>query len=165
MSKYGFVPGAEQFPKMVVVNTSYICNAKCIHCTHTIDPSSRKVIGKDYFIGCQIFKKLADECGKFGALIRITGTGEPLLHPNLPELIKYAKGVGCKVSMITNGSLLNGEVADFLLDCKIDGIEFSIDATSKEVYEKVRKGLDFDVLIKILNTLGQEEMHSKLKRI
>src|SRR3989338_5682214 len=101
--KYGFIKEAEKFPRMVVINVSYICNAKCLHCVHTLYPSSREVVGNDYFINDDIFKKLADECGKHSAYIRITGTGEPLLHPNILNLVKYAKQSGCKVSMITNG--------------------------------------------------------------
>lgn len=145
--KFGFLEDAEKFPKMVVVNVSYICNAKCMHCVHTINPSSRKVVGKDYFVNDAVFKHLADECGKYNAYIRITGTGEPLLHPNILELVKYAKGSGCKVSMITNGSLLTKAVADALLEYDIDGLEFSIDAVSKNVYEKIREGLNFDKLL------------------
>lgn len=146
--KYDFPEGAESFPKMVVVNVSYVCNAKCIHCVHTVYPSSRKVIGDDIFISDEVFERLADECGMHGSYIRITGSGEPLLHPNILNMVKYAKKKGCKISMITNGSLLTKDKADFLLDCGIDGIEFSVDAVTKETYEKIRVGLDFDTLLK-----------------
>ncbi|OGP71458.1 MAG: hypothetical protein A2Z73_01510 [Deltaproteobacteria bacterium RBG_13_60_28] len=165
--KYGFPPGAEIFPKMVVVNVSYVCNARCIHCVHTIHPSSRKVVGDDFFIAEELFKKLADECGVHQTLIRITGTGEPLLHPQILELVKYAKQQGCRVSMITNGSLLTPEKADFLLDCNIDGIEFSIDAMSKQTYEKVRRGLKFAKLIKNISYLrkARDERKSQINLI
>jgi len=160
--KYGFSEGVARFPKMVVVNVSYICNAKCVHCVHTIDPSSRKVVGDDIFVPDGLFKKLADECGIYGALIRITGTGEPLLHPNILALIKYAKQRRCRVSMITNGSLLSPKKANFLLDCGIDGIEFSIDAMSKVTYENIRRGLKFDKLIANISHLRKmrDELNS-----
>lgn len=150
---YGFPNGAEVFPKMVVVNVSYVCNAKCLHCVHTIDPSSREVAGKDIFVSDEVFKKLADECGRYNSLIRVTGTGEPLLHPNILNLIKYAKGKGCRISMITNGSLLTPEKSDFLLSVGIDGVEFSVDAASQETYEKIRQGLKFPQLLENISYL------------
>ena len=154
--KYGFLPGCEIFPKMVIVNTSYVCNAKCIHCTHNLDNSSREIVGEQKYVDETVFKKLADECGPHGAMIRITGTGEPLMHRNLLELIKYAKDRGCKVSMITNGSQLTKKRVDFLLDIEIDGIEISIDACSKSTYEKIRVGLDFDKLVSKIEYLREQ---------
>lgn len=151
--QYGFPKGAETFPKMVVVNTAYVCNAACVHCIHTIDPSSRKVVGPDVFVRPEVFRKLADECGLHGAYIRVTGTGEPLLHPELLPLIRYAKEKGCKVSMITNGSLLTPDKADYLLDAGLDGFEFSVDAMSAETYEKVRRKLSFSVLLENISYL------------
>ena len=154
--RYGFPDNARGFPLMVIVNVSYLCNAKCIHCVHTLDPSSRDVVGKNYFISDAIFKKLADECGPHGRYIRVTGTGEPLLHPNILNLIKYAKEKGCKVSMITNGSLLDTKKADFLLDCGIDGVEFSVDAATKDTYEKIRRGLKFKKLLGNISYLKKQ---------
>ena len=52
-------------------------------------------------------QKIADESGQYGAYLRISGGGEPMLHPNAVELLTYAKQVGCKVGLITNGSCLN----------------------------------------------------------
>ena len=159
--KYGFPEMVDIFPKMVVVNVSYICNAACIHCVHTIYPSSRKVVGEDVFVSDEIFKKLADECGHYNSYIRITGCGEPLLHANILNLIKYAKERGCRASIITNGSLLTDERVDFLLDCGIDGIEFSVDAATKDTYEKIRCGLSFEQLIKNISYL--KERRDKVK--
>ena len=165
--KYGFVEGAEKFPKMVIVNVSYVCNAKCVHCVHTIHPSSRTVVGDGIFVKDEVFKKMADECGQHGALIRVTGTGKPLLHPNIINLIKYAKQKGCRVSMITNGSLLSHDKAKLLLDYGIDGIEFSVDAMSKVTYEKIRKGLKFEKLIDNISYLRKlrDEMNSSTNLI
>jgi len=154
--KYGFPKGADRFPRMVVVNVSYVCNAKCVHCVYTFDPSIRKVVADNVFVSEEAFKKLADECGEYGTYIRITGTGEPLLNPNILHLIKYAKDCGCKVSMITNGSLLTQEKVDFLLKCNIDGIEISADAVSQVTYEAIRRGLNFERLLSNVRYLRQK---------
>lgn len=140
--KFAIKPGAEKFPLMVVVAMTYVCNAKCIHCPYT-----HSYIRKSYkdapFIPPEIFKKIADECGKYNARIRLTGGGEPLLHPQIIELIEYAKKVGAKIGLITNGSLLTPSMTDELLAIGVDSVEFSVDAADKKTYSKIRVGLDF----------------------
>ena len=152
---YGIKKGAEEFPFMVVVAASYACNAKCPHCPYT-----QSTIRKSYqdmpFISQDIFNKIADECGQYNSYLRISGGGEPLLHPMLTKLIAYAKGVGAKIGLITNGSLLTNVVADRLLSVNTDVIEISADAADKGTYSKIRIGLDFNTLIKNVNYLIEQ---------
>ena len=87
--------------------------------------------------------KIADECAKFGSYIRCTGGGEPLLHPELPEMIKDAKEKGAKVWLNTNGSMfgpdsLGIERLEKIIDSGVDVIEFSMDAADAETYAKLR---------------------------
>ncbi len=70
-----------------------------------------------------------------------------MLHPSAIELMEYAKKVGAKIGLITNGSLFNEENSKRLLEAGVDMIEFSVDAADAKTYHKVRKGLDWDVLV------------------
>ncbi|MFH1453381.1 MAG: radical SAM protein [Armatimonadota bacterium] len=146
--KYGIDKGAEEFPKMVVVSTTYVCNAKCPHCPYTEQNSDLRYKYRDALcISPDLFRKIADECGKFNSFIRITGGGEPLLHKDMVSLIEYARDKGARVWLNTNGSVFTQDVADRLLKCGIDFIEFSVDAADEETYNKVRPGLDFNKLV------------------
>jgi radical SAM protein with 4Fe4S-binding SPASM domain len=138
--------GAEEFPLMVVLSVIYICNSKCPGCPYT-NSDIRKTYKDAPFISPEIFKKVADECGKYDAYIRLSGGGEPLLHPQMVELIEYAKAKGAKVGLITNGSVMTPDKADRILVRDTDMIEFSVDAGDKKTYSKVRCGLDFDALV------------------
>jgi len=143
--KYGFSQGAEDFPRMVVLNLDFTCNARCIHCPYTnsgIRQESRAL--KYKFMSEEIFKKIASQAGEHNSFIRISAAGEPLLHPKLLSLIEYAKIKGCGIGLITNGSLVTQEVSDKLLEMNIENIEFSADAHDKVTYEKIRIGLNWD---------------------
>jgi radical SAM protein with 4Fe4S-binding SPASM domain len=107
------------------------------------------------------FKIIADQCGEYGAWIRISGGGEPMLHPKAVELMEYAKRVGAKVGLITNGSRFTEEGSIRLLKAQVDMIEFSVDAADPETYTKVRKGLNWNTLVK--NVTRIVELRSKLK--
>lgn len=154
------------FPRMVVLSVTYRCNSKCPSCPY-VQSKIRQSYKDTPFMPSEIFKKIADECGKYHSVIRLTGGGEPLLHPQMVELIEYAKSEGAKVGLITNGSLLKDETVDRLLACNTDAIEVSADAADEETYEKVRAGLDFELLLRNVRYLmvKRNESHSKTKVI
>ncbi len=142
---YGLRPEASQYPMMLVLSFVYPCNALCPHCPYT-NSSIRKEYRDAPYMPELTFKKIADESGPYGAYLRISGGGEPMLHPQATELLVYAKSKGCKIGLITNGSLFDEENSRALLAAGVDLIEFSVDACDKETYDIVRKGLDFDEL-------------------
>lgn len=137
--------GAERFPLMVVAAVSYVCNARCPNCPYT-QSDIRETYRDTPFMKPETFKRIADECGKHGAWLRLTGGGEPLLHPQMLDLIQYAKWVGAKTGLITNGSMLTSETSAKLLSLGVDAIEISVDAADKLTYGIVRPGLDFNRL-------------------
>lgn len=149
---YGIKEGAEKFPLMVIASVSYICNARCPACPYT-QSTIRKDFADTPFMPVKVFKKIAREAGQFGSMLRITGGGEPLLHPQMIELIEYAKRVGAKVGLITNGSLLTPKKVDRLLATGTDAIDISVDAADAGTYSKVRVGLNFNVLLENVNHL------------
>jgi len=174
--------GAEEFPLMVVLSMSYVCNSKCPGCPYT-NSNIRDDYGDALFMPVDLFKKIADECGKYGAFLRFSGGGEPLLHPRVIKLIEYAKIKGAKVGLITNGSLMTPDKADKILACDTDMIEFSVDAADAETYNIVRKGLNFDKLVKnikytvnrrnelkssskiIVSVINQKAIQGKIKKV
>lgn len=147
--RFSIKEGAEEFPLMVVLSMTYVCNAKCPQCPYT-QSNIRETYKDALFMSPDIFKKIADECGKYGSYMRLSGGGEPLLHPQMLDLIEYAKQAGARVGLITNGSLLTPDRADRLLKTGTDVIEVSVDAADPKTYAKIRIGLDFDRLVKHL---------------
>jgi len=143
--RYDIREGAKDFPMMVVLSFVYICNAKCPNCPY--NNSDIRSAYKDAIIMPErIFKQIADEAGPYGSVLRLSGGGEPMLHPQAVELMLYAKGKGCRIGLITNGSKFTHYSLETLIQAGIDAIEFSVDAGDPETYEHVRPGLDWDIL-------------------
>lgn len=143
--RYGLRPEASAFPMMLVLSFVYPCNALCPHCPYT-NSNIRKEYRDAPYMPAATFKKIADESGPHGAYLRISGGGEPMLHPEAVELMVYAKEKGCKIGLITNGSLFTEADARALLGAGVDMIEFSVDACDEATYNWVRKGLDWQTL-------------------
>lgn len=147
MESYGLRPEASKFPMMLVLSFVYPCNAECPHCPYT--NSNIRDSYKDVpYMPERIFKLIADEAGPHGAYLRISGGGEPMLHPKATELLVYAKEKGCKIGLITNGSAFTERNSRPLLEAGVDMIEFSVDACDADTYSVVRKGLKWDRLLR-----------------
>lgn len=105
------------------------CNHFCGFCSN---PASAYVHTLD------TMKVLVDDLvlrGYFGVVL--TG-GEPTLHPELPEVARYARERGLHVRMITNGWLLDAALARRLADAGVSLVHVSIYSVRREVEERIR---------------------------
>lgn len=157
--------GPADFPKMVVCDFAHPCNAKCPHCVYTQFIELRRHDGGTPFMKPELFRKIADEAGAYGALLRITGAGEPFLHKDILDLVEYAKARGCRIGIITNGSIMDDDRITRLLACGLDAIEFSVDAADSETYSRVRAGLDFEALISRVKRFVEIRNQRKAKTV
>ena len=164
-----------EFPDMVVLAVAYPCNAHCPNCPYIEENSDiRKKYADANFIAPELFMKIADECGQaarekwlpggVGSFIRITGGGEPMMHPyGMTKLIEYAMGAGARVYLNTNGSLFSQDDIDRLLACNIDNIEVSVDCADETTYNIVRKGLDWNTTVGSLRKLIDQRNATRSK--
>ena len=137
---------AEEFPLQVVISIIYPCNFGCPNCPYTDGNSEIRQFYHQHqadLFPVDLWNKIADECGEYGAWMRCTGGGEPMLHPHLVEMIEYAKARGARVWLNTNGSMFGPfpklrEKLVRLLRAGIDLIEFSMDAGDAETYATLR---------------------------
>lgn len=144
--EYGLRPGAEQFPLMVVISVIYPCNFGCPMCPYTDTNSQIRKFYREHsaeLFPVKLWKSIADECGQYGAWMRCTGGGEPMLHCHMVEMIEYAKSKGARIWLNTNGSMFGPHLAgrdklERLIKVGADLIEFSMDAGDAETYAKLR---------------------------
>lgn len=136
------------FPLHMDLDVTNSCNLKCTMCPRTI-MHKQGTLPKIGFMNFEFFKHLIDEGVIAGlASVKFNFQGEPLLHPQLTDMIRYAKNAGIIDTMInTNGTLLSEEKSNDLLDAGLDNIFFSIDAPHKETYEHIRIGANYDKVI------------------
>ena len=96
--------------------------------------------------------------------------GEPLLNPQLPEIIDYAKKRVLETIINTNATKLNTETSKKIINSGLDILIYSFDGGSKKTYEEMRPGRfkknDFDDIYQnILKSARlKKEMKSKFPR-
>ena len=68
------------------------------------------------------------------------GLGEPLVHPDIIEMVAQAKTLGSTVELITNGTLLTKPLSKQLIEVGLDMLWVSLDGATPESYADVRLG-------------------------
>lgn len=133
------------FPTEVIIETSSICNLKCVMCFRNYLPTETKYSLMDL----ELFKKIIDECKKEKiAAVKLSWRGEVLLNKDFVKMVKYAKEAGIReVSTLTNATHLTPEVAKGLIEAGLDYLVFSVDGSTKETYEKIRIGANFEQVV------------------
>ena len=134
---------APRLPEIVQIESTNICNAKCVFCPRD-DMDRRQGV-----MDMALFRKVADECAALGIEhVRMHNYGEPFVDRSLVEKVRYAKQAGIpQVGMISNGSLITEDAARGMIEAGLDAINISVDASGKEVFERTRVGLKYDKVI------------------
>lgn len=113
------------------------CNYRCALCrTHRKDWVPRRAIALDEF------RRLIEPVTEQLEVLTLYGTrGEPLLHPQLEDIVACAKSrTRAKTRISTNGSLVNEARAHRLLDAGLDLIIFAVDGLTQQTYGAYREG-------------------------
>lgn len=135
-----------EFPLNVIIEPGNYCNLNCITC------ANNKLTRAKGHMNILLYKKIINEIAVENPYTRVwlDFYGEPLIQQyKIYYMIDYAKKKGLKnISINTNGTLMNEEMAEMLLDSGIDFISIDCDGFSKEVYEKIRVNADRDVTYK-----------------
>jgi radical SAM protein with 4Fe4S-binding SPASM domain len=128
------------------------CNKHCLHCYGNFPSSPPTNIPTLTARGAiDEYLALSKEKG-FKQVISITG-GEPLLHPEAEEIIKYAAESADTVILMTNGSHLNKNLRYLLSSYSSIVYQLSLDGM-KLNHDKIRGEGDFQRTIHLINELN-----------
>lgn len=134
-------------PIRMWVEPTNTCNLKCVMC-----PQSSETKFQRGFMEFTLFQKIIDEAKQYVYDMNLHHTGESLLHPQILDMICYAKQAGIYTRLHTNATKLDEEKARGILDAGLDFLSFSFDGYDKETYENIRRGANFEQTLE--NILG-----------
>jgi MoaA/NifB/PqqE/SkfB family radical SAM enzyme len=84
------------------------------------------------------FREVLSELAGLGCRkIHFSG-GEPMLRPQLPDLMEHATQLGMRVTLTTNGTLIDKARAKRLIQAGLRGVNVSIDSPLRKMHEKIR---------------------------
>ena len=144
-------------PWIINIELTNACNLECIFCDHKELKKKMQIKGMAHTLLRKVLEDAAavSNGGKLHEL-GLVGLGEPTLDPNLKEHLALI-GEYCeifeRISFNSNLVSLNSELAQILVDSKINAYTFSVNAHNRERYLELMGKDYFDRVIKNLNLL------------
>lgn len=141
-------------PFIIFIDPSDKCNFRCKFCPTGNVELMKNTKGRNFgIINFDLYKKIIDDLKDFDnkiKVIRLYKDGEPLLNPNFPDMIKYAKDSGSveRVDTTTNASLLTKDLSKKIINAGLDRINISIEGMNPKQYlDFSRVKLNFNKLV------------------
>ena len=125
--KSDFLPGSPLTINWTVTNR---CNFRCSHCYSRNDPSDE--------LSLELLSACIKHAVDAGVLSINFGGGEPLLRKDLTDISDYASSLGLRVSMNSNGYLLNRGKAVELKERGFTKVGISIDSHIAGIHDDFR---------------------------
>jgi MoaA/NifB/PqqE/SkfB family radical SAM enzyme len=125
------------FPAILTIDARNACNLRCPHCV----TGARKPGRPAATFSPALLERLLDELGRYLLLVEFGNWGEPLLAPQLPDLIAAAARRGIGTIVATNLSVpLDDRRAEALVASGLAVLGAAVDGTRQESYEAYRRG-------------------------
>ena len=138
-----------EFPLFLHVELNQVCNLRCPMCPIGIPEVKAKYLTNKRMTW-ELYSKIILEGEEHGCpSMSPQGIDEPLLTANLEDYIRFAADHGfIDIMMNTNATLLTQEWYKRLLDSGLTRLRFSLDAATKETFEKIRLGAKYEVVMR-----------------
>jgi radical SAM protein with 4Fe4S-binding SPASM domain len=117
---------------IVVWNITRTCNLRCVHCYS--DSMAAKYPGE---LDWPQMMAVVDDLAAYEIPSLLLSGGEPMIHPRFFDLIDYARSRGLKLTLSTNGTLIDREKAELLKAAEVAYVGISLDGIG-EVHDRFR---------------------------
>jgi len=155
-------PNETKFPlSQIYFYLTEACNLACRHCW--LSPKLQSKNKKYPSLPINLFKSVLEQAFALGlSRVKLTG-GEPLMHPEINEIIQLLKSRDLSINIETNGVLCTSKLAKEIASFNNKFVAISLDGANAETHEWIR-GIDgcFHKSIAGINNLVQAGIKPQL---
>lgn len=123
-------------PMSISIEPTTSCNLRCPECPSGLRSFTRPT----GMLKQELFEKVIDELSPTLSYLIFYFQGEPYLHPQLLDMVKYAADKKIYTATSTNAHFLDDEAAKKTVESGLDRMIISIDGTDQETYAAYRVG-------------------------
>lgn len=144
----------KSYPQRLVLELTNACNLRCIMCGRDEAEFAPTVFKLDYLKKLEYLLNIVEE-------VTLFGWGEPTMHPQFIDILKYLNDFPVRKYFVTNGMRLN-KIKDALFDYKVDIMAISLDGAKPETNDRIRFGGNFDFIIKNIKEIVKQKRERNL---
>lgn len=138
----------QRAPFYIRLKPTNLCNHHCAYCTYGSGDTEEKTANRDDIKHTDMIpwlkmQEVIKDMGDMGLkAVTFSGGGEPLTYPHIKEAVQLIQDNGIELSLITNGSLLGGDIAKSFYAAR--WIRVSFDSPVPETYAALRGVSEFE---------------------
>src|SRR5210317_1255735 len=121
-------------PKWIAWEITRRCNLKCVHCRSS---SELDIQGHPDF-SLDEAKRVLDDIHSYADPVMALSGGEPLLRKDVFDIASYGTGLGMRLCLATNGTLVNEEICRNIKESGIKMVSLSLDGSTADVHDNFR---------------------------
>jgi len=154
----------ERVPLQVSIEVTRRCPLECLHCYNNLPMDDmgarrRELTKEEHF-------RILDELVEMGCFWILFTGGEIFARKDFLEIYTYAKKKGFLITLFTNGTIMNEEIADYLAEWPPFAIEITLYGRTRETYEALT-GIpgSYDRCLRGIRLLKERNLPLKLKTV
>jgi radical SAM protein with 4Fe4S-binding SPASM domain len=154
----------QRVPTQVTIEVTRRCPLECLHCYNNLpmgdmDAKQRELSKEEHF-------RVLDELVEMGCFWLLYTGGEIFARKDFLEIYTYAKKKGFLITLFTNGTMINEQLADYLVEWPPFAIEITLYGRTRETYEALTAVPgSYDRCLRGIKLLKQRGLPLKLKTI
>jgi radical SAM protein with 4Fe4S-binding SPASM domain len=154
----------ERVPLQVSIEVTRRCPLECLHCYNNLpmgdmDAKRREMTKEEHF-------RVLDELVEMGCFWILYTGGEIFARKDFLEIYTYAKKKGFLITLFTNGTIINEQIADYLAEWPPFAIEITLYGRTRETYEALTAVPgSYDRCLRGIGLLKERRLPLKLKTV
>ncbi|HWZ76786.1 MAG TPA: radical SAM protein [Candidatus Sulfotelmatobacter sp.] len=154
----------ERVPLQVSIEVTRRCPLECLHCYNNLpmgdmDAKRRELTKEEHF-------RVLDELVEMGCFWILYTGGEIFARKDFLEIYTYAKKKGFLITLFTNGTIINEQIADHLKEWPPFAIEITLYGRTRETYEALTAVPgSYDRCLRGISLLKERGLPLKLKTV
>ena len=154
----------ERVPLQVSIEVTRRCPLECLHCYNNLpmgdmEAKQRELTKEEHF-------RVLDELVEMGCFWLLYTGGEIFARKDFLEIYTYAKKKGFLITLFTNGTIINEQIADYLAEWPPFAIEITLYGRTRETYEALTAiPGSYDRCLRGIKLLKERGLPLKLKTV
>jgi radical SAM protein with 4Fe4S-binding SPASM domain len=151
-------------PLQVSIEVTRRCPLECLHCYNNLpmgdmEAKQRELSKEEHF-------RVLDELVEMGCFWLLYTGGEIFARKDFLEIYTYAKKKGFLITLFTNGTIINEQIADYLAEWPPFAIEITLYGRTRETYEALTAVPgSYDRCLRGIKLLKERGLPLKLKTV